>query len=162
MNPAPRSPSPAPVDLSTARRLTHWLDSAIRIPGTRISVGLDALLGLIPGGGDLAGAALSAYLVVIASRAGAPASVLTRMVGNVAIDAAVGTIPLLGDLFDIGWKANTRNLRLLEAQLAQPAPTARASRWQVGLVLAGLLGLFVLAVALVVYGLGRLFAVLGS
>lgn len=146
----PSQPKP---DLSTARRLTHWLDSAVRIPGTRITVGLDALLGLIPGGGDLAGAALSAYLVTLAAKAGAPASVLARMLGNVAIDAAVGTIPVLGDLFDVGWKANTRNLRLLEAQLEEPEPTARASRWQLALVLAGLLLVFALAVALIVTGL---------
>lgn len=149
-------PNKPPPDLNTARRLTHWLDSAVRIPGTQITVGLDALLGLIPGGGDLAGAALSAYLVTLAARAGAPASVLARMIGNVVIDAAVGTIPVLGDLFDVGWKANSRNLRLLEAQLDQPEPTARASRWQVALVLAGLLLLFAAAVALIMTGLNLL------
>ena len=149
----PNTPQP---DLSTARRLTHWLDNAVRIPGTQITVGLDALLGLIPGGGDLAGAALSAYLVTLAARAGAPASVLARMLGNVVIDTAVGSIPVLGDLFDVGWKANSRNLRLLEAQLDQPEPTARASRWQLALVLAGLLLVFAVAVALIVTGLNLL------
>lgn len=153
----PNKPLP---DLHTARRLTHWLDSAVRIPGTRITVGLDALLGLIPGGGDLAGAALSAYLVTLAARAGAPASVLARMLGNVVIDAAVGTIPVLGDLFDVGWKANSRNLRLLEAQVDTPEPTARASRWQVALVLAGLFLVFAVAVALIVTGLNLLIELL--
>lgn len=155
----PNKPLP---DLHTARRLTHWLDSAVRIPGTRITVGLDALLGLIPGGGDLAGAALSAYLVTLAARAGAPASVLARMLGNVIIDAAVGTIPVLGDLFDVGWKANSRNLRLLEAQVDTPEPTARASRWQVALVLAGLFLVFAVAVALIVTGLNLLIELLRS
>lgn len=147
-----------PQDLATARRLTRWLDSAVRIPGTGIRIGLDALLGLIPGGGDVAGAALSAYLVVLAAKAGAPASLLTRMVGNVAIDAVVGTIPVLGDLFDIGWKANSRNLALIEDHLGAPASTARASRWQVGMALGGLLALGLACGALMIYGLLALIA----
>lgn len=110
----------------------------------------------------LAGAALSAYLVTLAARAGAPASVLARMLGNVIIDAAVGTIPVLGDLFDVGWKANSRNLRLLEAQVDTPEPTARASRWQVALVLAGLFLVFAVAVALIVTGLNLLIELLRS
>lgn len=108
----------------------------MRVPGTRFRFGLDALIGLIPGVGDTAGAAVSAYVLLEAGRLGIPRATLLRMAGNVAIEAVVGTIPLLGDLFDAGWKANLRNLRLVEAHLASPLQTERASRgWVIGLVI---------------------------
>ena len=125
------------------RALAKLLDEAIRLPGTNIRVGLDAVLGLIPGAGDVAGALLSGVVLMRAAGLGAPSPVLARMVGNVAIDALVGAVPLLGDLFDIGWKANTRNVRLLERYLETPVAATRSSR----AVVAGLLLLLVLAVA---------------
>jgi hypothetical protein len=100
--------------LAQARALAKLLDRAVRIPGTSISFGLDALLGLIPGGGDLAGAAFSAWLIILGARMGLPGHVLARMVANVAIDTLGGTVPLIGDLFDVAWKSNSRNLALLE------------------------------------------------
>ena len=109
------------------RSLARLLDAAVTIPGTHFRVGLDALIGLIPGVGDLAGAALSGYIVLAAARLGAPKSVLARMVVNVAVDSVVGSIPLLGDLFDAGWRANTRNTALLERHLAAPAETRKGS-----------------------------------
>lgn len=116
------------------------------------------MLGLIPGFGDATGAVLSAYIVLASARLGAPKATLLRMAANVAVESLVGVIPLIGDLFDAGWKANLRNLRLLEAHLAEPTATARASRsWllavAVGLVLL-LVGTAALAVWLVV-ALGR-------
>lgn len=127
--------------LRAARALTGLLDTAIRVPGTRFRVGLDPLLGLIPGLGDVAGAAMAGYVVILGSRFGAPAPVLLRMLANVGVDTVLGAVPLLGDLFDVAFKANVRNLALLERYLHEPAPTKRASTLVVGgiLVAVGLL-----------------------
>lgn len=112
-----------------ARRLARLLDAAVRIPGTDIRLGLDALLGLLPVGGDVAGAILSAWIVLSAARLGAPPSVLLRMIANLAFDALVGVVPVVGDLADVGWRANLRNVRLLERHLEAPGAVARGSRW---------------------------------
>ena len=122
--PATRAPSADP--LARARALARLLDSAAGVPGTGIRFGLDPVLGLIPGLGDVAGAALSGYVVLLGARLGAPRAVVARMVLNVGIDAVVGAVPVLGDLFDVAWKANTRNLALLDRALERPA-AARAS-----------------------------------
>jgi hypothetical protein len=114
--------------LARARALTRLLDSAAGIPGTSLRFGLDPILGLVPGLGDVAGAVLSGYVVLLASRHGAPTTVIVRMLGNVVIDTVGGTVPVIGDLFDAGWKANSRNLALLERHLGQPTATKRASR----------------------------------
>lgn len=114
--------------LSRARTLARLLDSVARVPGTNMRFGLDPIIGLVPGLGDVAGAALSGYLVLLASRLGAPGTVIVRMLGNVVIDTVGGTVPLIGDLFDAAWKSNTRNLALLERHLGQPDSTKRASR----------------------------------
>jgi hypothetical protein len=106
-------------------------------------VGIDPLLGLLPGVGDWMGWAAATHLVVAAARLGAPTPVILRMAGNALVDAVVGSIPILGDVFDLGWKANRRNLVLLERVVADPAATARASRLMVGTVLAGTLGVTV-------------------
>jgi hypothetical protein len=112
------------------------MDEALAVPGTRLRVGLDSLLGLVPGIGDLAGAAVSGYALLVAARLGAPSPVLLRMLLNIGVDALVGVVPLLGDLFDLGWKANRRNLRLLEQYLERPRETKRASVAMVGAVMA--------------------------
>jgi len=132
------SPSltPAPRALREARVVAMVLDDLVRVPGTRRRVGLDPLLGLLPGLGDWVGWVASMHLVVAAARLGAPAPVILRMAGNALVDAAVGSVPFLGDLFDLGWKANRRNLVLLERLVADPAATVRASRLVVGMVLA--------------------------
>src|SRR5688500_16273473 len=96
-------------DLRSSRALARILDTAVRIPGTQIRFGLDALLGLIPGAGDVAGALLSSYIILAAARQGAPRAVLLRMIGNVALDSMVGAIPVLGDIFDVAFKSNARN-----------------------------------------------------
>ena len=97
-------------------RLAWLMDRAFHIPGTRITMGLDALLGLLPVGGDVLTGLVQAGLVLVAlSHYKVPKTVAVRMMANVLIDTAVGAIPLLGDLFDIGFKANTRNVQLLES-----------------------------------------------
>jgi hypothetical protein len=135
--PSPRvAPREDPV--AAARAVARLLDDAVRVPGTNMRVGLDPLLGLVPGLGDVAGASLAGYTILTAARLGAPRSVILRMLGNVAFDTLVGTVPLLGDLFDAGWKANLRNVQLLERYLDRPAPTGTASRNLVALVFAAL------------------------
>lgn len=126
--PDAEAPSAAAVaDAARVRGLARLLDSAVRIPGTDIRIGLDPILGLIPGFGDLAGAALAGWIVTTSARLGAPRPVLARMLLNVAVDAIVGTVPLLGDLFDVSLRANVRNAALLDRHLADPAAARKGS-----------------------------------
>ena len=105
-------------------KLSRLLDNAFAIPGTRFRIGLDGILGLIPGIGDATGAALSIYLIVQAARLGLPVSTVLRMVGNVALETVVGAVPIVGDIFDIVWKANIRNMALLRGH--RPLAVAKA------------------------------------
>ena len=107
--------------------LAVFLDDAIRVPGTKVRFGIDPIVGLIPGLGDVLGAVASAYIILEAARVGAPASVLLRMTINVGVDTLVGSLPVAGDLFDFAWKSNTRNVRLLARHIESPAQTRRAS-----------------------------------
>lgn len=99
--------------LARLKRLAHVMDQAIRVPGTRIRFGADSALGLIPGAGDVIGLGISAFAVMEALRLGAPPTLIARMIGNVAIDTGLGAIPIAGDIFDLLFKSNTRNLKLL-------------------------------------------------
>ena len=94
-------------------RLATLMDAARVVPGTNIRFGADAVIGLIPGAGDLVSAAISSLIVLEARRMGAPGHLVARMVANIAIDGAVGTVPVLGDIFDVAFRANLRNVRLL-------------------------------------------------
>ena len=150
---APRTPAPVvgtyqPPQLERLRTVSRLLDSAFVIPGTRYRFGFDALIGLVPGLGDAVGAIFSGYIILQASRLGAPKSVVTRMIGNVALDTLVGWVPVLGDLFDVAWKSNLRNMALLETHLQQPAAARAGSRKALVLLGGVLLLLFVGAVAL--------------
>jgi hypothetical protein len=100
--------------------LTRLLDSAIAVPALRTRVGLDALLGLLPGVGDLISGALGLYLVAEARQLGASRWLQARMIGNLLIDTAVGAVPVAGDLFDVYFKAHLRNLKLLQKELGEP------------------------------------------
>lgn len=114
--------------LDRMRGAARLLDSRFRIPGTGIRFGLDAIIGLVPGVGDFAGAIASSYFIYEAARLGAPAPVLARMVTNVGLEALIGAIPILGDIFDVAFKANNRNMRLLEQHAVAPALARRSSR----------------------------------
>ena len=129
--------------VTRAKGLARVLDDLIRIPGTNIGIGLDPIIGLIPGVGDMAGGLLSTYILMVAARQGVPTSVLLRMLGNIAIDGLVGVIPVLGDLFDFGLKANRRNVDLLERYLLAPGQTKSASRGVVAVILLAALGIVV-------------------
>src|SRR5215218_2670832 len=121
--------------VARARGLARLLDDLIRVPGTNIGIGLDPLIGLIPGLGDVLGGAMSSYILFVAAQEGVPTSVLTRMLGNIALDSLVGVVPVVGDLFDVGVKANRRNVDLLERYLGSPKETKAASRGMVALIL---------------------------
>jgi hypothetical protein len=130
-----------PAQLERLKALSRLLDSAFTIPGTQYRFGLDAIIGLVPGLGDAVSAVFSGYLVLQASRMGAPKSVVTRMIGNVAVDTLVGWIPLLGDLFDVAWKSNLRNMALLEEHVRHPG-SARAGSRRALVLVGGALFLF--------------------
>ena len=101
------------------RWLARSLDSAFRVPGTRFSFGWDQIVGLIPGAGDIATGLLAAYIVAESARLGVPRRTLWRMIANVGIDMAGGAIPLAGDVFDFAFKANRKNLALVERWLEE-------------------------------------------
>lgn len=101
-------------------RLAWLLDSAIRLPGG-FRIGVDGIIGLVPGMGDLVGAALSSYLVVEAARLKLPFRLLARMTMNILIELVVGVIPIVGDIFDFAFKANLRNMRILNEYLSKNA-----------------------------------------
>jgi Domain of unknown function (DUF4112) len=141
--------------LQRLRSLAWLLDSSIPLPGG-YRIGLDPLIGLVPGLGDAVGALVSAYIINEARSLGAPRSVLTRMAGNVLIETVIGAIPFVGDLFDAGFKANLRNLALLERYQLDPIRSRRSSRlYLVGFsVLLALLVIAVVAVpVLIVLGI---------
>ncbi len=113
---------PAAVDDAAVGRMhavAHALDEGIRVPGTDFRIGLDPLVGILPGAGDTAAAAVSMYIVAEAARLGVSLSTLARMVANVGVDAVIGSVPVLGVAFDAVWKANKWNLKLALRELAE-------------------------------------------
>lgn len=109
----------ADLDATLARvtALAHVMDQAITIPGTNVRMGLDAALGLVPVIGDIVSQAIASYIIWEARRLGVPRLTIMRMIANSAIDTVIGAVPLAGDLFDIAYKANVKNLRLLQHHL---------------------------------------------
>jgi hypothetical protein len=105
------------IALRRVARLAYWLDDRFRIPGTRRRIGLDGLLGLVPGVGDAATTLIATCILLEAARLGVPKTVLARMLANVGVDFVVGLVPLAGDLADLAWKANRRNAHLLRDHL---------------------------------------------
>ena len=126
-------------------RLAWLLDSSIRLPGG-FRIGIDGLIGLIPGFGDAAGALLGLYIVLRASAFDVPRAVLARMLLNVGVETVIGAIPVFGDLFDFAFKANQRNVALLRRYSAQPRRERRTAR----ALLAGVAVLVIVAAILVV------------
>lgn len=118
----------SPVDIEHLQRVADLMDAAFRVPGTGIRIGFDSIVGLIPGAGDALALAPSAYIIGHAWKAGAPKRLLGRMAANTAIDTLIGSIPLLGDIFDVGFKANRRNVALLRAHMEKGRPDGTAPR----------------------------------
>jgi len=138
-------------DLRRVQLLARALDSAVRIPGTRITFGLDSIIGLVPGAGDLASALMSGYIVLASARMGVPPSVVTRMILNLGVDTLVGSVPLLGDLFDVGFRANLRNAALLERHIADPGAAKRTSRLAIAAAVGGVVLLAAVGVGVAMF-----------
>lgn len=139
--------------LTHLRKLADTMDSAFEIPGLRMRIGLDGIVGLIPGIGDVFGLAVSAYFILVAAQLQVPAPVLARMFVNVAVDSAIGSIPFFGDIFDFAWKSNRKNLALLEQSVLDPRTTKKNSILflaGIGIVLLAALVLVMIAVGWIV------------
>lgn len=150
-----RSPLPVP---PWTRELVRLLDSALRVPGTDFRVGLDALIGLFfPGGGDALGAVPALLLLGLALRHGVPPVIVLRMLLNIAIDALLGAVPLLGDLFDAAYRANEKNLALLEEHGGTGRRPGVSDYLVVGGAMALVVVLALLPLLLVGLALGALF-----
>ncbi|MBD1887540.1 MULTISPECIES: DUF4112 domain-containing protein [Microcoleus] len=135
-NSSANTPSQSHVaSLRRIRRISHLLDNAIPIPGTKYRIGLDPILGLIPGGGDLISSIFAGYVVLKSAQMGVPRETLVQMAANIVFDTFAGTVPVAGDLLDVTWKANVKNIELLDAHLGSPEPGKKAD-W---LFVAGLL-----------------------
>lgn len=164
LQPAPEAPDrpeasrrePDDDSLRRLRRIARIMDDAVEIPLLGVRIGLDPLLGLLPGAGDVLGAAVGGWIVVTAARLGAAPSVVARMLLNVGVDALAGAAPLVGDLFDVAFKANRRNLGILEEHVLDPTATLRRSRVVVWGAVGGVLALLVGLVAAVIWGLTAL------
>ncbi|WP_332899004.1 DUF4112 domain-containing protein [Haladaptatus sp. CMSO5] len=148
--------------LDTLRSLSTLLDNSIRVPGTNYRIGLDPIVGMLPVAGDLPTTALSVYIVFEAASIGVPRATLWRMVVNLVIDAVFGSIPVVGDVFDAVWKANARNVALLEARRGDATGAVADERYLL-LASAGLLFVLVvlaLAVVSLVFVLANQFGLL--
>ncbi len=132
------------------KRLSHNLDEAFTIPGTERKIGIDPIIGLIPGGGDLIGGALSIYIMHAGIRMGMPRAVIIRMFGNVALEFVIGCIPIIGDLFDATWKSNQRNVKLIENSVISEEKNTIFGYLVIGILIKILAGIIFLALMLLV------------
>jgi hypothetical protein len=123
-----RKPERTASTLKRLRRISHVLDNAIPIPGTKFRFGIDPILGLIPGGGDTLAAFFAAYIVWESAMLGLPKEILMKMFYNILFDTFAGSVPIAGDLFDVAWKANARNVALLEEHLQLPESSQKADK----------------------------------
>ena len=148
--------------LEQLRVITKVFDQAFAVPGTKWRFGLDALFGLVPGLGDIAGGIVAVYALRVARNLNAPPVIQLHMLSNIALDALIGMVPVLGDLFDFAFKAQTRNLALLDAFVATPHKAERRSRRGLLLMPIAIIVVFATLTALGVWMLVILFQWLGS
>ena len=158
-------PSGQPIEAQTSsirrlRRLSYLLDDVIRIPGTPYRIGIDPLLDVLPIGGDFLGTAFSVYIVLEAARLGVPRAALVQMVVNILLDTVISTVPVLGTVVDATWKANRKNIALLQEHLDIPQPGKKADWLFIALLLGGLLLAVVVMAAISVMLLRWLWTVL--
>jgi hypothetical protein len=132
--------------LAALRKWAYLLDAAFQVPGTKLRFGLDPIVGLIPGAGDLVTGFFSVMMLLHAVRLRIPKVVIARMVGNTALDLLTGVVPVLGDLFDAGYKANLRNLALLERHATPGVPPQRSDYIFVGICFAILAALAIIPI----------------
>jgi hypothetical protein len=124
-------------------RIAHWLDSVFEIPGIRLRFGIDALLGLLPGLGDTASALASIYILQAATKYGVPRITIARMTLNIGIDLLVGAIPIVGDRFDVYWKANRKNVDLFRRHFKANLITEHSLKRSDGVFVVGMIALIV-------------------
>jgi hypothetical protein len=159
-----RSPESSPSDpqrealVATAELLAKILDTTVRIPGTSISIGLDPLLGLIPGVGDVLANLIGAFIMVLAARLQIPQMVMARMSLNLLINGVVGAIPIAGDLFSIWFRSHARNAELLRRAASQPYRESQQARLYVACIIGGTIVLLILAIAAVLWIVVKLWA----
>ena len=127
------------------KTLSHKLDEAITIPGTERKIGIDPIIGLIPGAGDLVGGMLSLYIMHAGITMGASRKDIIRMFGNVALEFIIGCIPIVGDLFDATWKSNQRNVKLIENSVMSEEKNTIFGYVLIGVLIKILYGAIVLA-----------------
>jgi len=137
--------------LKHVNSLAKLMDAQFSIPGTNFKFGLDSIIGLIPGVGDLSTFAVSGYMLTIMVKNGASGVVLARMVVNILIDAVFGSIPILGDLFDVAFKANMRNMRLMQEHYQEGRH--RGSAWKIIVPVLVVVFLFVIGIIWLIYKL---------
>ena len=137
--------------LATAELLAKALDTTVRIPGTRIYLGLDPLLGLIPGIGDMLANLIGTVILILAARLQVPQIVIARMSLNLLINGTVGAIPIVGDLFSIWFRSHARNAELLRRAAAQPSRETQQARLYVAGIIGGTVVLLLLAIAAVLW-----------
>jgi hypothetical protein len=142
--------------LEALRKMQRALDSAFRVPGTNLRFGWDPLIGLVPWAGDFLTAAMSCAIVVSAHQMGVPRTIQLRMLLTIAIDVIVGLVPFLGDAADVFWKANSRNMALLERHATPGSRPSMADRMFVGVVLAALIAIAAAPVLLVYWAVTTL------
>jgi len=130
-----------PRDLERLRAFARLLDTRFEIPVLRVRIGLDGLIGLVPGVGDALGGVLAMWPIAFALRRGVSRAVIGRMLVNWGLDVVLGLVPLAGDVFDIFFRATSRNVALLEAHAARPGPVERASLGLVAGIAAALVAL---------------------
>ena len=144
--------------LQSLYKLAWLLDSSIRIPGTNRTIGLDGIIGLLPGIGDVISGVISGYIVIKALLMGLPIFVIARMVINLMIEGVIGVIPVIGDLFDFIFKSNRRNVLLMQTYLKNPEDTTERSFMSVILFLMVLFFVFLLSVWMIFKMLGFVFS----
>lgn len=146
-----RKPVSTPPELKWVDKITHLMDSKFRVPGTQFRFGLDPILGLVPGLGDATSLAVSGSLIYYMAKYGASRKLVFMMVGNVLLDATIGSIPILGNIFDFTYKANQRNVRMLK-RYHQEGKYRGSGKG----VLVSVIVVFIGLVSLVLYGTWKL------
>ncbi len=141
---------------NTEKQLAVFLDSKFRVSGTNIRFGIDPILGLIPGAGDVLAGLISLYFLIQAAMYGGKASVLSRMFLNILLDVLIGSVPILGEAFDVYWKANLRNARILDELQQNPQKTTRESRLWIWFIVAQFVGIIISITLLVGWAIAEL------
>lgn len=141
-------------------KLAWLLDNSIAVPGTGFRVGLDGIMGLIPGVGDVAGSVLSSYILAEAARLGVSKLTLMHMGFNILVESIVGLIPFIGDLFDFAWKANQKNVELLRKHIENPPAAKKSDRligWMIiAILVLALIGFAYLGFSVMIWFIGLL------